>query len=109
MSAYGRIVGWALMNELNAAPADVVFDFGGGRGGSDGAGAVFVWGMTTSRNPVSGFGFGSAIPVTPYSAHTVSMIGYLVVAAVGALFGFAFGAENARSREWWRRHSFRNR
>jgi hypothetical protein len=44
-------------------PADVVFDFGGGSGGRAGAGAVFVWGITTPRNPVSGFGFGSAIRI----------------------------------------------
>jgi hypothetical protein len=36
------------------------------------------------------------------------MIGYLVVFAVGALFGFVFGIERERRREWWRSHSFRN-
>jgi hypothetical protein len=91
VSAYGRIDGCALMYALNAAPVLEVFVFGGGGAGIGGIAPPL---------PLANL----AVQTQVVHAHLMWWV-YIGIPVVFAfLFGWAFGAEHARSAEWWRRH-----
>jgi hypothetical protein len=112
------MVGWALMNALNAAPGEVFFDLGGGSGGSPGAdvagfgfavpgaGGPAAFGLTAGSLLCPGGGLAIAVACDLVHAHPMWV--YILISVVFAfLFGFACGAESARLREWRNRHVWR--